>query len=330
VVTHIVDGPTHVSVSGVSGYVGTALTRALVTDGGYAVLGLRHSACSLTPLVGLHEISGNLLAPETLEDWPSKGSTVVHLAYMWLATPGDNARAAEHLVEACARKGIVRLVHVSTAAVVGRASSPWIDERTPCRPVTEYGQTKLHIEDVLREGARRHGFDLVVLRPTSVFGPGGAPLRKLVDDLRLAPWIGNYLKRCLFGRRAMNLVQVENVVAALCFLIAYQGRFDGATFILSEDDEPENNFANVEAVIRTGLGLADYPVPLIPLPPQLLSLALWTRRRNIVNPACRFRSALIESFGFTRTRRFADGLKDYLDWYKRDVMRSSAYSGPSV
>jgi nucleoside-diphosphate-sugar epimerase len=196
--------------------------------------------------------------------------------------------------------------------------------------MTEYGKTKLRIEDILRDGASRHAFDLVVLRPTSVFGPGGTPLRKLADDLRLASWVKSYFKACLFGRRAMNLIQVQNVVAALRFLIDYQGRFDGTTLILSEDDEPENNFADVEATIRAGLNIPDYPIPIIPLLPQLLTLALRAMGRNIVDPYCRFRSSYIESLGFERTRRFNDGLKDYVDWYKRDIVGSSTHSGPSV
>lgn len=317
-------GSAVVSVSGANGYVGRALIDALAIDGKHPVHGLGHSTHSWNHPYVKQETRGNLLDPQSLGDWPTTGSTVVHLAYLWTAGAEGNFRATQNLMEACGRNRIRRIIHVSTAAVIGRAATPWVDERTTCSPTTEYGNTKLRIEEILREGARRHAIDLVVLRPTSVFGPGGAPLRKLADDLMSASRAANYLKSCLFGRRAMNLVHIENVVAALRFLIDHPVRFNAACLILSEDDEPENNFADVEATIRGRLGIPDYPVPIIRLPPQLLSLTLRAMRRNIVDPDCRFRSSLIESLGFKRVRRFKEGLLDYLDWYQREVTGSAA------
>ena len=126
----------------------------------------------------------------------------------------------------------------------------------------------------------------------------------------------------------MNLVHIENVVAALRFLIDYRPRLDATCLILSEDDEPENNFADVEAVIRGRLGIPDNPFPVVPLPPQVLSLALRAMGRNIVDPDCRFRTSLIESMGFRRVLPFCEGLNDYLDWYERDVVGSVLPPGP--
>jgi nucleoside-diphosphate-sugar epimerase len=324
------DEPAVVSVSGVNGYLGRALIKALVTGGCDRVHGLGHSTEAGDRDEGRLLTRGNLLEPGTLGPWPSTGSTVVHLAYLWTGGADDNFRATRNLVEACGRNRIPRLIHVSTAAVIGRAATNWVDEGTPCRPVTDYGKTKLRIEQILLEGARQHGFDLVVLRPTSVFGPGAAPLRKLADDLRSASLIANYLKSCLFGRRAMNLVHINNVVAALRFLVDHPARFDGMCLILSEDDEPKNNFADVEAVIRDRLGIPDYPLPVVSFPPQVLSLTLRAMRRNIVDPDCRFRTSLIESMGFRRVLSFSEGLNDYLDWYARDVVGSAFPTGSPV
>jgi nucleoside-diphosphate-sugar epimerase len=316
-------GSAVVSVSGASGYVGRALIDSLAIDGKHPVHGLRHSTHSWNRTDVPQETRGNLLDPQSLGEWPVPGSTVVHLAYLWTAGAEGNFRATQNLMEACSRNRVRRIIHVSTAAVIGRAVTPWVDERTPCSPTTEYGKTKLRIEEILREGACRHALDLVVLRPTSVFGPGGAPLRKLADDLRSASRATNYLRSCLFGRRAMNLVHIDNVVAALRFLIDRPARFDGMCLVHSEDDEPENNFADVEATIRGRLGIPDYPIPIVALPPQLLSLTLRAMGRNIVDPDCRFRSSLIESLGFKRVRPFKEGLRDYLDWYERDVVGSA-------
>ncbi|WP_161993278.1 NAD-dependent epimerase/dehydratase family protein [Lacisediminimonas profundi] len=318
-----------IAVSGASGYLGTRLISALVSEGGYRVRALRHRAAAAHDAC-VDELQGNLLQPETLPPWLAPGCTVVHLAYMWHASPEENIRATSNLVDACASAGVARLVHVSTAAVIGRAATSWVDEKTPCSPTTPYGRTKLRIEEVIHEGARRHGFDLVVVRPTSVYGPGGAPLMKLCHDLQHARWQKNYLKSCLFGRRAMNLVHIDNVVAALRFLIGQAQSLDGATCIVSEDADRANNFLDVEQVIRNTLGLPAYPVPIMALPPAVLAATLRVMGRNIVDPRCRFSQATIESLGFSPVRSFADGLANFLDWYRKEMSadkRSNAQPG---
>ena len=244
----------------------------------------------------------------------------MHLAYMWGVTAEANFQATANLLNACHRAGIKRLVHVSTAAVVGRADTSWIDESTACHPVTEYGQTKLRIEQMMRDGARELGFDLVVLRPTSVYGPEGMPLVKLCKDLRQSQlWI-NYLKACLFGRRAMNLVHLDNVIAAIRFLIGYPLNLDGATFIISDDHDVANNFMDVERTARDLLKVNAYPLPVIALPAGLLSLILRVFSRNIIDTSCRFKSDRLFSLGFHPQVSLENGLRDYFLWYRHSVL----------
>lgn len=311
--------PPVASISGASGYLGQALIRRLREQGGHEVHALSNSSSKHKQMEDVFsgEVTfASLLEPESLGVWPSRQSSVIHLAYMWDAPAEVNLQATRNLVQACGHADIRRLIQVSTAAVIGRSSLDWVDEQTPCQPVTEYGSTKLEIERIVREGAREHGFDCVILRPTSVYGPAGAPLRKLLDDLQHAPWLKNYLKACLFGRRAMNLVHVDNVVAAMLFLLRHPGRFDGATFFLSEDAAPGNNFIDVERLARSELGLGAYPLPVLPLPGALLSALLRILGRNIVNPECRFRSDQIEAAGHENVHSLQDGLIDYLAWYR--------------
>jgi nucleoside-diphosphate-sugar epimerase len=309
--------PAILAISGASGYVGRALVNSFSGMNGWKINALRHSSLGSQNLPNVVDIQGDLLKAESLRQWPGMRSTVIHLAYMWSAGQDANLRATQNLIEACARAGVARLIHMSTAAVIGRAASTWVDEQTLCEPTTEYGQTKLRIEDVIRDGAQRYGFDLVILRPTSVYGPAGLPLQKLCSDLCLSPWTKNYLKSCLFGRRAMNLVHIDNVVAAVRFMAEYPHRFSGETYIVSEDEDVGNNFHDVEAAVRAEFDMGDYPLPLWSFPPWVLSHALRMLKRNIIDPHCRFSSKRIEALGFKAPRTFDDGLKDYLDWYQK-------------
>jgi nucleoside-diphosphate-sugar epimerase len=313
--------PITVAVTGASGFVGNALIAALIESDIYRVNALRHSAHISRGMVScVQDTWGNLLQADTLKDWPPPESTLVHLAYMWGVTAESNYKATNNLLDACHRAGIKRLIHVSTAAVVGRADRSSINEETPCCPVTAYGKTKMQIEEMIRESAARNNFDLVILRPTSVYGRGGTPLVKLCRDLRHSPWPMNYLKACLFGRRAMNLVHLDNVIAAIRFFIDYPSSLSGSTFIISDDHDAANNFINVEGIARELLGVNDYPVPEIPLPGSFLSLILRLRSRNIIDPYCRFSSDRLFSLGFHPPVSLEDGLRDYFLWYRQSVL----------
>jgi len=311
-----------VAVTGASGFVGNALIAALTNSDIYRVSGLRHSeynSCNYSPLY--QDTWGDLLKAETMEDWPPPESTLVHLAYMWNVNAELNYKATNNLLNACQRSGVKRLIHVSTAAVVGRAESYSINEKSSCCPHTVYGQTKLRIEEMIRENAAKNNYELVILRPTSIYGRGGAPLMKLCRDLRYLPWPINYLKACLFGSRAMNLVHLNNVIAAIRFFIDYSSSLKGSIFIISDDHDEANSFINVEENARELLRLKNYPISVLPLPGSLLSFILRLRSRNIINPYCRFSSDSLFSLGFHPPVSLEDGLRDYFEWYRKTVLK---------
>ena len=308
------DAGAEVSITGASGYLGRALIDDLARSG-ICFSALVHSTGEPAVTPGSH-VRGDLLQRESLSGWLGKNQTVIHLAYMWSAGEAANIEATRNLLAACRDAGVRRVVHVSTAAVVGRADQPWVDEATPCNPVTEYGRTKLAIERLVRDFATGSDVDVVLLRPTSVFGPGGAPLEKLCRDLRRQGWPKNYLRACLFGRRATNLVHIDNVVAAIRFAIGYPGRFAGETLIVSDDDAPANNFQDVEAIVRDVFQLGNYPLPLVPLPRVVLETILRAIGRNIVDTQCRFSAARIREMGFVPPMPFERGVRDYAEWAK--------------
>ena len=304
-----------VGIAGASGYLGANLVAKFVQDERVALSVLHHST-SVSELSERHRRpQGDLVSGEGIDAWVAGCDVVVNLAYLWRAGLGDNLVAASNLFDACARNGVRRLVHVSSAAVVGRAHTTWVDEATHCRPATEYGKCKLAIEKLLLDKAGSSGIDLVILRPTSVFGPGGTPLAKLCSDLRSASWLNNYLRACLFGSRAMNLVHVENVTAAIIFAIKRQSDFAGTKWLVSEDDVAANNFLDIERLGRSRLGIKEYPLPVIPFPWIVLKILLRMLRRNIVDPRCRFRPDGLRALGYSPVRDFEIGLCEYFDWY---------------
>lgn len=304
-----------IGVAGASGFLGKNLVDTLLRLEGVTLQLLHHSSPSRVVGERGRCFRGNLLTGDGIEEWVSGCDVVVNLAYLWTAGLANNMTATRNLVDACVRSGVRRLVHISTAAVVGRTRSNWVDEATSCHPATEYGRCKLEIENLLLDKAQSFGFDLVILRPASVFGVGGAPLEKLCGELRAASPFKNYLKACLFGRRAMNLVHVENVTAAIIFAIKSHSDFGGKVWLISEDDMAINNYLDVERLGRERLGIKHYPISVLPLPYFILEGLLRLLRRNIVNPRCRFKPDGFRKLGFKPVRDLQSGLCEYFDWY---------------
>ena len=301
-----------IAITGASGYVGGKLIAALLRDGSYRVKVLSRKSVVEGLVLGTADVvKGDLLAPKSLQGFLEPGCIVVNLVYLWDAGEGPNIMAMRNLVEQCKAAGIKRLIHVSTAAVSGRVDENLVDEATPCVPVSEYGTTKLKVEALLRDESRGN-FDLVIIRPTAVFGPGAKPLAKLVRDLFASPRSRNYVKSSLFGKRRMNLVHVANVVAAIIFLSSYSGNFEGEIFIVSDDDADANNFRDVESALMRGFGLPDYAFPPVPLPLGFLRTLLFLLGRNNVNPRCNYSGQKLQRLGFRRPMSFEAGLTGYI------------------
>lgn len=265
---------------------------------------------------------GDLNDVDSLRNLLEPGCTVINLVYSSEADEQGNLAMMQNLLNACLSSGIARLIHCSTAVVSGRNSADQITEASECRPITEYGITKLKIEQTILDAAKGH-LEAVILRPTAVFGPGGKQLNKLSTDLVHGSLWRNYLKTCLFGQRRMNLVYIDNVVAAILFLLRYAKPFKGSVFIVSDDAFPNNSFIDVERFLIRSYGLPDYPLPQISLPLVVLRLLLRALGKDNINPHCNYSQKKLEDIGFKRQTDFETGVSNYAGWFLMQQTKSS-------
>lgn len=313
------EGGKVVAIVGASGYIGRHVVEELRRLGGYKIkllarpigqsqMGIGFDAC-------VEVFKGDLREPESLRGFLEPNCTVVNLVYLWGAGEAANLQVAANLIEACKAAKVKRLIHCSTAAVVGRATGDLITEDTLCNPVTEYGVTKRKVEQAIIVGGQGY-FDVAILRPTSVFGPEGDPLQKLAGDIVTGSRLGNYLKSCLFGKRRMNLVSVANVVGAIVFMMRREEDLGGEIFVVSDDDSPSNNFADVEKFLMREFRIDGYVLPRIPLPLSVLALLLGMMGRNNINPRCNYSSNKLKYLGFECAVTFEAALAEYAAWYR--------------
>ena len=211
---------------------------------------------------------GDLLDQLSLTDFLSPASTVLHLAYL-RHDDRENLRAAANLIEAARRANVARVVYCSTATVVGFRWSGVVSEDTPVRPENAYQKTKYALEQMFRERLLPR-IELAILRPTEIIGPGGPGLRTTLRRLRHGNALRNGLYRFLLHERRLNYVSVQNVVEALILLATTQARQAGDVYLISDDEDQDNNYLTVERIIREMLGEKPVGWPKIGLPRWLL------------------------------------------------------------
>lgn len=303
-----------VVVVGASGYIGRHLVAELMRSANVRVKILMRSpqknGAEKNYPKSVELIEGDLCDPVSLITLFEPGCTVIHLAYLWDAGEAKNLTAMLNLTNACRIANVKRLIHLSTAMVSGRVVKSKVSEDDVCSPITDYAVTKLKIEQMITAAAQGN-FQVAILRPTAVFGQNGENLKKLANDLLAGKRVRNYLKSCLFGKRRMNLVHVSNVVAAIVFLQKNNDVFDGQVFMVSDADEPLNNFRDVERILMRELNIPDYRFPRLQLPLTILGGILALMGKDNINPQCDYVSQKLARLGYKKAIEFERGLIEY-------------------
>ncbi|MBM9621618.1 UDP-glucose 4-epimerase GalE [Streptomyces zhihengii] len=88
----------------------------------------------------------------------------------------ENVTGLQTLLEAAADAGVSRFLFSSSAAVYGMPDVDLVTERTPCAPMSPYGETKLAGEWLVAAAGRAHGMATASLRYFNVAGAANAEL----------------------------------------------------------------------------------------------------------------------------------------------------------
>jgi nucleoside-diphosphate-sugar epimerase len=207
-----------------------------------------------------------------------------------------------------------RLIHISTAVVAGRCPEDEVNENTLCRPVTSYEKVKLEIERTLLERLAGH-CGVTVLRPTEIFGAGGAGLVRLATQVcQAAPIVR--LKCAMFGRRRLHVIFVDNVAAAIKFMVYADKSVDGECYLVSDDEADQNTYVGVVRLLAENFGTPNLPCNGLELPPAVLTGILRLTGRSDANPRRVYRCDKLLRTGFQKPIPFAEGIRRFADWFK--------------
>jgi nucleoside-diphosphate-sugar epimerase len=198
-------GTRRVGITGAAGFVGRAVADRFRADG-WDVVGVDRVAGE-----GVH--AADVRAAGRWQELVAGCTLVVHTAALVSqnASRDDawavNVVGTRRVVEAVAPGA--RLVHFSSAAVYSQQKPPAVGETYPVRPTGRtYGDTKIASEHVVLAAHVAGEADVVVVRPSDVYGAGSRPW----TEIPIAALRAGRLVLPAHGRGQVDPVHIDDLV----------------------------------------------------------------------------------------------------------------------
>ena len=169
----------NILVTGAAGFVGSNLVPELLRRGNRVVCLVKPGENTFR-IQGLdcRIVYGDLLEKSSLVDVVTGADYIFHLgALLGGGTPEAffrvNYEGTKNLIEVCLEQGVKpeRFIFASSTAVMGPSGkNGFLDESSPCRPMSDYGRSKLLAEEYL--ASLKNSWPYTIIRLPVVYGPG--------------------------------------------------------------------------------------------------------------------------------------------------------------
>ncbi|GEO80987.1 hopanoid-associated sugar epimerase [Pararhodospirillum oryzae] len=264
-----------VLVTGASGFVGAAVTRALLARGERVRVLVRPTSPRRN-LEGLavEVVEGDLTDPDSLARAVNGVAGLYHVAAdyrLWTLDPAamirTNVEGSVGILRAAHKAGVGRMVYTSSVAVLKpRRDGQPADETTPSRVedmIGPYKRSKFLAEEAVKALVRDEGAPVVIVNPSTPIGP---------HDIRPTP-TGRLIVEAASGRvpatvdTGLNVVHVDDVAAG--HLLAFDKGEVGERYILGGEDW------TLRALLTEVARLSNQRPPLLSLPHGLIMPLAW-------------------------------------------------------
>ena len=229
-------------VTGATGFVGSAVARALLARG-HRVRALvrRGSVRGNVDGLGLDLVEGDLTDPASLARAVAGCDHLMHVAAdyrIWVPDPAAMLRAnvdgTRALMQAAQAAGVGRIVYCSSVAALGltKDGTP-ADETTPVREETIVGiykKSKYRAEQAVLRMVAETGLDAVIVNPAAPIGPRDikpTPTGRMIADSMAGRMPG-------YVQTGLNVVHVDNVAEG--HMLALERGRAGERYILGSEN----------------------------------------------------------------------------------------------
>ncbi len=226
-------------VTGGTGFIGSHLVEKLVKDGHEVrCLVRKTSNHSLLDKLGIEKIYGDIEDISSIDISLRDIDIVYHVIGVlgkW-TVPDEiylriHVRGTKNILDSILKRdgGIDRLVHCSTAGVLGPISKLPADESYPYNPTNVYERTKVESEKLVIEYYNKYGVPITVIRPELVYGPRDLHTLKMFQTIKkgIFPIIGD-------GSSTLLPIYIDDLIKAFTLCIDNQNTI-GQAYLIGGD-----------------------------------------------------------------------------------------------
>lgn len=249
-------------VTGGTGFIGSHLVDTLIGRSDYKdVHCLVRTSEKWLEGKDFKKVKGDLHSIRAIEEALGQSDIVFHLAGVVKAPSQKefdyaNVEATENLLRIARKKGIKKLVVLSSLAAAGPSNGEPISEQDAMNPVSMYGESKKRMEEMIHRVADPE-MSVTILRPPAVYGPREDQIFTLFKMMKygIAPIVGDG------NHPELSIVYVQDVIQGI--LKAAEQTDPGVrTYFIS--GEQIANWNQIRSVVTTVLNRKNIPVKLNP------------------------------------------------------------------
>lgn len=134
-----------------------------------------------------------------------------------------NIEGACRLAEAAKRGGVKHYIYSSSASVYGNSNSIGLTEKSECKPLTAYAESKVRVEDFLRKEAD-NSFQPIILRNATVFGVSPRMRFDLVvNGMTRAAYMDGSITIDGDGQQWRPFVHIDDLVSVFADRLTHSG-----------------------------------------------------------------------------------------------------------
>ncbi len=326
-------------VTGATGLLGNNLVRLLVTQG-HEVKALVRSKEKAQKLLGdvknvafiqgdmenVAGFAGNLKGCDVLFHTAAYFREYYQPGDHWPKLEKINVKGTIELLEAAAKHGVKKAVHVSSSGVIGEDDSKSIgDESTVANGLALenlYFRSKVETEKAIANFLKTHSLPVVMILPSWMYGPGDA-----------APTSAGQLVQDFLGRKLPGVLNGGAMIAdardvAQAMITSVEKGKNGERYIVG------GRLYKLADIMKTLEKVSGVPAPKFHIPIPLALTIAWTSQtvarltggttlltvssiKTIANPHQISSEKAVGEFG-VGFRPLEDTLKDTVDWYKSE------------